>query len=112
MNEHPKVQKYIRYQDTTVLDDGRVTHITESERNAFLSASIEPPSDILFHNRMVHKGLVYTSKTYRRTKRRNDYCIRLKDGCSGEIEQIISCHSEAVSKIALFFKPFDTCASS
>lgn len=112
MNEHSKVQKYIRYQDTTVLDDGKIKHITENEGNAFLSALIEPPNEILLHNRMVHKGLVYTSKSYRRTKRRNDYCVSLMDGCSGEIEQIISYRLEAETEIALFFKPFDTHISS
>uniref|UniRef100_A0A9J7YJF5 Uncharacterized protein n=1 Tax=Cyprinus carpio carpio TaxID=630221 RepID=A0A9J7YJF5_CYPCA len=66
------------------------------------------PETVLIHNRMVHKGLIYTSKAYCRAKRRRENCIQLSNGCHGEIQNIVSFTAEVGKEIALFFKRFDS----
>uniref|UniRef100_A0A8C6ML01 Uncharacterized protein n=1 Tax=Nothobranchius furzeri TaxID=105023 RepID=A0A8C6ML01_NOTFU len=62
LTDDSRVKSFIRYQDTTVLDNGRVPETTEEEKSAFISAAKVPPDEMVVHKRMVHKGLVYTSK--------------------------------------------------
>lgn len=111
LTEYPRVKSFTKYLDTTVLDSGRVQEITDDEKSAFLSAQTHVPDEIVVHKRMVHKGLVYTSKSYSLSKRRRDCYTKLNDGCHGEIQNIISFTSEGRTEIAFLFKKFHTLAS-
>lgn len=105
-SEYPRVQKCLRWQETTVLDSGTTKQLIGEEMNAFISAERRVPETVLMHNRMVHKGLIYTSKGYSRAKRRRECYIRLSNGCHGEIQSIISFSAEEGTEIALFFKRY------
>uniref|UniRef100_A0A1A8BXJ7 Uncharacterized protein n=1 Tax=Nothobranchius kadleci TaxID=1051664 RepID=A0A1A8BXJ7_NOTKA len=111
LTNNSRVKSFIRYQDTTVLDNGRVTETTEEEKSAFISAEKVPPDEMVVHKRMVHKGLVYTSKSYSLSKRRRDCYGKLSDGVCGEIRSIISFPSECGTEIAVLFQKFHTQAS-
>ncbi|XP_073724631.1 uncharacterized protein [Misgurnus anguillicaudatus] len=104
LTEHPKVKKFSTWQDTTVLDGGRVQDVTDAIRVAFLSAERHVPDEVVVHRRMVHKGLLYTSSSYSLSKRRKDCYGKLNDGCNGEILHIISFTSNGNREIALIFR--------
>lgn len=94
-SEYPRVQKYLSWQETTVLDCGTTKWLTYQEIHDFISAERQVQETELIHNRMftIHKGLIYISKGYRCAKWRRECCIRLtKEG----------------TEIALFFNWFDT----
>lgn len=107
-SEYPRVQKCLRWQETTVLDSGTTKQLRDEEIDAFTSAERQVPETVLIHNRMVHKGLIYTSKAYCRARRRRESCIQLTNGCHGEIQNIVSFTAEVGTEIALFFKRFDS----
>lgn len=103
-----RVKSFTKYEDTTVLDNGRVTETTDDEKGAFISAQKPAPDEMVVHRRMVHKGLVYTSKSYSLSKRRRDCFAKLRDGVYGEIQNIISFPSERGPEIAVLFKKLYT----
>jgi len=96
------VQKCLRWQETTVLDSGTTKQLLDEEINAFISAERQVPETVLIHNRMVHKGLIYTSRDYSRAKRRRECYIRLTNGCEGEIQSIISFSVEEKTDCSVF----------
>lgn len=106
--EYPRVQKCLSWQETTVLDSGTTKQLTDEEKNAFMSAQIQVPETVLTHNRMIHKGLIYTSRSYCRSKRRRECCVGLTNGCQGEIQNIISFETDEETEIALLCKIFHT----
>lgn len=108
MTEYSKVKNYKQFSNTNVLDGGHVKHLTQHEHQAFVAAGKQPPDKILSHKRMIHQGLVFTSRDYSRAKRRNDWCIRLSDGSWGELHQIVSYDVDGTSELALLFIPFYT----
>lgn len=59
----------------------------------------------------MHKGLVYTSKSYSLSKRRRDCFAKMSDGVYGEIQNIVSFPSEGGAEIAVLFKKLYTNAS-
>lgn len=111
LTEYARVKNFTKFQDTTVLDSGRVKETTDDEKSAFLSAQIQFPDEVVVHRRMVHKGLVYTSKAYSLSKRRRECYVKLNDGSHGEIQNIISLTSEGNTEIALFLKTLHRQAS-
>lgn len=66
---------------------------------------------MVVHKRMVHKGLVYTSKSYSLSKRCRDCFAKMSDGVYGEIQNIVSFPSEGGTEIAVLFKTLYTNAS-
>lgn len=111
MANDPRVKSFTKFQDTTVLDSGRVTETTDDEKRAFISAQKHAPDEMVVHKRMVHKGLVYTSKSYSLSKRRRDCFGKMSDGVYGEIQNIVSFPSEGGTEIAVLFKKLYTNAS-
>lgn len=111
MTNDRRVKSFTKCQDTTVLDNGRVTETTTGEKSAFVSAQKQAPDEMVVHKRMVHKGLVYTGKSYTLSKRRRDCFAKLSDGVYGEIQNIISLPSEEGTEIAVLFKKLHTHSS-
>ncbi len=111
MTNDPRVKSFTKFQDTTVLDSGRVTETTDEEKRAFISAQKHAPDEMVVHKRMVHKGLVYTSKSYSLSKRRRDCFGKMSDGVYGEIQNIVSFPSKGGTEIAVLFKKLYTNAS-
>ncbi len=103
-----RVKSVTKCQDTTVLDTGRVTQTTHEQKRAFDSAQKHAPDEVVVHKRMVHKGLVYTSKNYSLSKRRRDCFAKLSDGVHGEIHNIVSFPSGGRTEIAVLFKKLHT----
>lgn len=91
-----------KYPDCTVLGNSRVTKTTEEEKTAFSAAQRQPPEEIAVHKRMVHRGLVFTSASYSRSKRRKDCYVKLSNGAYGEIQSIVSL--DRVLEIYVFLK--------
>ena len=105
LTNYRRVKSFTKYHDTTVLDNGRVTETTADEKSAFISAQKTPPDEVVVHRRMVHKGLIYTSKKYTLSKRREDFFAKLSGGGYGEIQDIVSFPSPAGgTEIAVLFK--------
>ncbi|XP_051807764.1 uncharacterized protein LOC127535044 isoform X2 [Acanthochromis polyacanthus] len=94
------------YPDCTVLDNGRVMKTTEEEKTAFSAAQREPPQELDIHKRMVHRGLVFTSANYSRSKRRKDCYVKLTNGTYGEIQSIVS--TDVVPEVYVLLKKLDT----
>lgn len=55
LTNNPSVKSFTKYQDTTVLDNGRVTETTDDEKSAVISAQKRAPDEMVVHKRMVHK---------------------------------------------------------
>ncbi len=91
-----------------MLDTGRVTQTTHEQKRAFDSAQKHAPDEVVVHKRMVHKGLVYTSKNYSLSKRQRDCFAKLSDGVYGEIHNIVSFPSGGRTEIAVLFKKLHT----
>lgn len=108
ITDNSKVQSYKKWDNTTVLDGGRVRHLTQAECQAFDAAGKQPSNEIFSHKRMIHQGIVFTSHDYSRAKRRNDWCVRLDDGSRGQLHQILSYDVDGETELGLLLIPFYT----
>lgn len=111
MTNNQRVKSFTKFQDTTVLNSVRVAETTEVEKQAFISAQQRAPDEMVLHKRMVHKGLIYTSKNYSLSKRRKECLAKMSDGVCGEIQNILSFHSERGTEIAVLVKKLHTASS-
>lgn len=106
MTVYPRVKSFTKYQDTVALGSGRVKKTTDDDRTAFLSAQRHVPEEVVVHRRMLYKGLVYTSKSYSLSKRRQDFYAKLNDGSHGQIHSSLFFTSDGAQKLFYFSKSF------
>lgn len=106
LNKYPRVQNAVKCDNTTLLDNGSVHIVTKEEQAAFCASHMCIPDEVVVHKRMIKGGLVYTSRDYTQSHRRDESYVKLTDGTCGIIDKIVS-FSDEDDHIALLITTFN-----
>lgn len=107
LNKYPRVKNAVKCDNTTLLDNGCIHVVTQEDRAAFCASHMCIPDEVVVHKRMIKGGLVYSSRDYMQSQRRDESYVKLADGTCGVIDKIISYSAEDNDHIAILLTTFE-----